>query len=504
MKLNAELLQSAFEFPGDLIVSKYRRLPEKALQFGEGNFLRAFADAMLHELNKQNLFNGQVVAVQPIPAGLAAKINEQDGLYTLILRGLENGVPKERKEIISSISRALNPYTDWESYLQCAENPDLELIISNTTEAGIAFLENDRPEDAPPASFPGKLTSFLYHRFQYFAADISKGMLILPCELIDRNGDTLKDAVLRTADNWGLSAAFSHWVKTANTFANTLVDRVVTGYPQEEADAITAHLGYADALLDTGELFHLWVIEAPPEAAIKLPFAQAGLNVIFTDDLSPYRTRKVRILNGAHTASVPAAFLAGLDSVGEMMGDEVLGKYVTKTIFEEIIPSIDLDKQMLTDFAYAVLERFQNPFIKHYLLSILLNSNSKFKARVLPSIIEYRALHGRLPERLTFSFAALIAVYQKGTILKGEMKAYRDKGEFRLKDDLPVLEFFAKVWQGYDGSRANARAVAEAVLGNEAMWGENLNKIPDLTEKTASYLYAITNGGIKKTITALT
>lgn len=507
MKLNKKLLQSHFPFPKDVVVSEYRRLPERVLQFGEGNFLRAFVDAMIHELNKNNLFNGQVVVVQPIKDGLSAKINEQDGIYTLILRGLEDDKPFEKKEIISSISRCLSPYTDWDSYLKCAEDPQIEFIVSNTTEAGITFNKNDRPDDQPPASFPGKLTAFLYHRFEHFAAAPGKGMSIIPCELIDRNGDTLKKTILATADNWKLPAEFKRWVEDSNLFVNTLVDRVVTGYPKDEIEAITAALGYEDALIDTGELFHLWVIEGPKELEEKLPFAKTGLDVIFTNDMAPYRTRKVRILNGAHTASIPAAYLYGLETVGEMMDHDVLGKYVRNTIFKEIIPSINLEKNMLTDFAQSVVARFKNPFIKHYLLSILLNSSSKFKTRVLPSIVEYYQINKKLPERLTFSLASLIAVYQKGIVENTSegihMRAYRDKGEFIMKDDLAALDFFAAIWQNYNGSREDALTVANAVMANQTMWGQNLNNIPGLTEKTADYLWRITSDGIKKTIAGL-
>lgn len=504
MKLNKELLKGNFKFPDDLEVRPFPEgLPEKVIQFGEGNFLRAFVDWMFHQLIKNGLFNGRIVVVQPIPEGLVSKLNEQDGLYTLILRGLKDGKPTELKEIISSVSRGINPYTQWDEYLKCAENPDMEFVISNTTEAGIAYDKNDSLDKKPPVSFPGKLTAFLYHRFKQFNGDPSKGMVIIPCELIDRNGDNLKRIVLKLADDWNLPEEFKAWVKEHNIFLNTLVDRVVTGYPKDEINDIQAKLGYEDQLVDTGELFHLWVIEGPRELSERLPFTKVGLNVIWTDDMTPYRTRKVRILNGAHTSSVPAAFLYGLETVGEMMDHEVMGEYVRQIIYEEIIPSIDLDEKMLTEFADSVVERFRNPYIKHYLISILLNSSSKFKARVLPSIIEYHQRFGKLPEKLTFSFAALIAVYKDGKVEGTSMKARREKGEFIMKDDLPVLEFFESTWKKFDGSRESALEVAKAVLGNRALWDEDLNEVPGLTEKVGDYLYQIATQGIRATVDRL-
>ncbi|WP_371374652.1 tagaturonate reductase [Sporomusa aerivorans] len=478
-------------------------LPERVIQFGEGNFLRAFADWMLHEMNKQGLFNGRAVLVQPIAEGLSRQINDQDGLYTLLLRGLSNGQPYEEKDIITSVSRCLNPYSQWREFIECAENPSIEFVISNTTEAGIAYDPTDKPDNTPPVSFPGKLTVYLYHRYRHFRGDAARGMVILPCELIDRNGDNLKKVVLQLAGDWQLPAGFRDWVQKHNYFLNTLVDRVVTGYPRDEVKELEAKLGYQDSLLDAGELFHLWVIEGPKHLAERLPFTKAGLNVIWTEDMTPYRTRKVRILNGAHTSSVPAAFLYGLDTVGEMMEHGVMGQYVRQVIFDEIVPSIDLDKAMLTDFAASVMDRFRNPFIKHYLLSILLNSSSKFKARVLPSILEYHTKHGKLPDKLTFSLAALIAVYKDGRVEGSGMQARREQGGFIMKDDMPVLEFFADVWRGFDGSPAAARSVAQAVLGNTALWGQDLTQIAGLVEKTGEYLYSIAANGMQATVNKL-
>ncbi|HPU01214.1 MAG: tagaturonate reductase [Firmicutes bacterium] len=499
-QLNAELLKSNFSFPADLKTpSSFGRLPEKVIQFGEGNFLRAFVDWMFHRLNEKGLFNGRVVVIQPIAEGLVPVLNEQDGLYTLILRGLQEGKPVETMEIISSVSRGINPYTDWEEYLRCAENPDIEFVVSNTTEAGIAYDPGDSLEKKPPRSFPGKLLAFLYHRFQHFGGDRGRGLVMIPCELIDRNGEQLQRVLLQLAGDWKLPREFVSWLKEANYFLNTLVDRVVTGYPREEIDALTQRLGYRDRLLDTGELFHLWVIEGPPEMKARLPFTEAGLNVIWTDDLSPYRTRKVRILNGAHTASVPAAFLYGLETVGEMMSHPLLGEYTRKVVYEEIIPSIDLEEEMLRDFAGAVLERFQNPFIKHYLLDILLNSVSKYTTRVLPSLEGYFKRKGQLPPVICFSLAALLALY-RGRVEGGVMHSRREKGDFVLRDDPQALSFLGALWAGCDNSPESLRQLVEKALGSELLWGRDLNEIPGLADRVAACLEKVVHQGMKEAV----
>lgn len=502
--LTRKLLDGKFAFPSEMELPTYPvDLPERVIQFGEGNFLRAFVDWMFHRLNNKGLFNGRVVAVQPIAEGLAGRLNAQDCLYTLALRGLVDGKPAEELSLVGSISRALSSYADWAEVLRCAENPDIEYLISNTTEAGISYDGADRLDMTPPNSFPAKVTAYLYRRFQHFKGDAARGMVLIPCELIDRNGDNLKKIVLRYAAEWKLPPAFAAWVEKNNIFLNTLVDRVVTGYPKDEVASFAARLGYEDSLLDTGELFHLWVIEGPAWLAEKLPFTRIGLNVIWTDDMSPYRTRKVRVLNGGHTSSVPASFLYGLETVGEMMDHPVMGRFVREAIYQEIVPSVDLDKKMLTSFADAVVERFKNPYIQHYLLSILLNSASKFKTRVLPSILDYQQRLGKLPPLLVFGLAALATVYKDGKMNGDVLDAERAKGPFVMRDDKPVLEFFTATWKAYDGSPAGAGKVAEAVLANTDIWGQDLGKVAGLTAAVAAYLQDICQNGMKAAVESL-
>ncbi|MDD2417875.1 MAG: tagaturonate reductase [Oscillospiraceae bacterium] len=376
--------------------------PERVIQFGEGGFLRGFFDWMLQKLCDGGQYNGSVVVVQPIEKGMIDVLNQQNGLYTHIIRGVE-GV---ESGIIDVISRCISPYQDYQEYLALADNPNFRVIVSNTTEAGIEYRPNDKATDSPPKAFPAKLTALLYRRYQ----NGLNGFIILPCELIERNGDKLKEIVLQYAADWQLGTDFSEWINNQNHFCNTLVDRIVTGYPKDEK----LNLGYIDNMVNTSEYFHLWVIEGDKQLASELPFDRAGLNVIYTNNLEPYRTRKVRILNGAHTAMVPYALLSGLDTVKSCMDNPRMSEFVRKCIYNEIIPTLDLPYDQLDEYAGSVLVRFSNPYINHYLSSISLNSVSKFKVRVLPSILEYISRTQKIPQNLIMSFGKLIKFYKIG------------------------------------------------------------------------------------------
>ena len=378
--------------------------PVRVIQFGEGGFLRGFVDWMLQKLNDNGSFNGSVAVVQPIRDGLCDTLTAQNCLYTHIIRGAEG----TEKSVIDVISRCVKPYEDLEAYLALADEPDARFIVSNTTESGIEFRPTDKITDTPPESFPAKLTLLLKRRFDNGLG----GFILLPCELIDRNGDKLRDTVLKYAELWDLGDGFINWINTENVFCNTLVDRINTGYPKgEELD-----LGYEDAMVNTSEFFHLWVIETEYDLESELPFSSAGLNVIVTkDQLERYRTRKVRILNGAHTSMTPYALLSGLETVGDCIADKKMNAYLSSCLFDEIIPSLDMDRAELLDYAQNVLVRFSNPYIKHYLASISLNSISKFRVRVLPSILSYREKFGKIPSNLAFSMARLLEFYKEGT-----------------------------------------------------------------------------------------
>jgi tagaturonate reductase len=439
--------------------------PIKIIQFGEGNFLRAFCDWMVDILNEKTDFNGNIKIVQPIGQGMGAAINAQDGLYHVVLNGISKGVQTSEDRLITCVDSVLNPYDDYSKFLELGENPDLKFIFSNTTEAGIAFNDNDNSPERLPNSFPGKVTVLLYHRFKFFKGSADSGVTFLPCELIEKNGTTLKSVVERYIGLWKLPPGFRTWLNTSVHFYNTLVDRIVPGFPKETITEIHERTGYEDNLAVMAEPFHLWVIEAPESLKETLPLNKIGLHVQYVPDLTPYRTRKVRILNGAHTALVPVAYLNGLRTVGESVADKFLHDFLSGAIEKEIIPTLDLPASELTHYASEVMERFQNPFIKHELSSIALNSISKYKVRVLPSVLEYVARKQELPKHLLISLAYLIRFY------KGEWK-----GEKLPVNDTPeVMEFFKKAWATNDPVY-----VAKVVLGNVDFWGIDLNTVEDV------------------------
>ncbi len=483
----------------DTIEKKYGNYPEKVLQFGEGNFLRAFVDWMIDKANRDGIYRGSIVLCQPIAQGLKDMINAQDGVYTLAMRGAENGQPVENIEVITSVSRCINPYENYEDLMEIARSADLEVVVSNTTEAGIAYHEGDRLTDRPPVSFPAKVTAFLYERYKAFNGDPRKGLLFLPVELIDNNGAELKRIVLKYAEEWELGQEFTEWVNTANEFTSTLVDRIVTGYPRDEISYFEEKLGYKDNIIDTSELFNLWVIEGDKKWADKLPVHKTDANVIWTDDVKPYKKRKVRILNGAHTSTVLAAYLAGFDIVGDFMKDDTVRTFMNDVIYKEVIPTLDLPKEELESFAAAVNDRFANPYIKHNLLDIALNSCSKFNARCLPSLLGYVEEKGKLPKCLTFSLAAFIKFYQgewKDGVYTGTRK---DGTQYPLRDDEAVIRFFADAWAEND-----AEKTAESVLSSKDFWsGEDLTEVPGLKDAVAGYLKEMDKKEIKEIMAEL-
>jgi tagaturonate reductase len=481
-------------------VTPPRALPEKVLQFGEGNFLRAFVDWMFARMNRRGSFSGRIVLVQPIADGMAKQINGQDGLYTLILRGLSNERLVEQREIVSAVSRCIDPYQDFDAFIACAANPDLRFIVSNTADARIETDPADALAARPSLSFPGKLTQLLHARFQHFGGAVERGLVMLPCEPIEHNGDALARAVVETARKWGLSDAFLRWLDEGCLFTNTLVDRIVTGCSQGEAAELCAQLGYEDELLVTGEIFHSWVIESRRPLSAELPFVAAGLDVTWTADMTPYRERKVRILNGAHTMTVLAAYLAGKETVRECMDDPTIRAYMQHGIEQEIFPTLALPRADLDAFARSVTERFSNPFIKHYLLSIALNSVGKYKARILGTVLDYQRRQGRLPPRLTFALAALIGFYRGSEIRDGALIGRRDGIEYRIQDDVAVLECFRDAWQaaGETPSPEACRALVRRVLARADFWGQDLNvALPGFDAAVAQHLVEICTAGVR-------
>ena len=463
--------------------------PERVIQFGEGNFLRAFVDWIISQINERTDFNGSVVVVQPIEKGLVDMLNSQDGLYHVNLQGMEKGQTVNSYRLIDVVSRAINPYRDFDDYEKLAELPDVRFVVSNTTEAGIAFDASCRLSDRPASSYPGKLTQLLYHRFRYFNGDPHKGLIIMPCELIFQNGHVLKKTIEQYIDLWNLGDEFRTWFETACRVYATLVDRIVPGFPKKEIDEIQRKLQYQDRMVVQGEAFHLWVIEAPEELEQEFPAGKAGLNVLFVPSEAPYHARKVTLLNGPHTVLAPVAFLSGIDIVRDACQHPVVGAYVRRVMFDELMETLDLPKPELMQFAEDVLERFNNPFVDHQVTSIMLNSFSKFATRDLPGLKVYLQRKGRLPEGIVMGLAAILTYYKGGV---------RADGVAYSPNDLPeIISFMQELWTAGD-----IRKLAEQVLAADWIWHENLNEIPQLTDRLVYYLQAIRQDGMLSVVTA--
>lgn len=475
-------------------MTKAAERPVKVVQFGEGNFLRGFVDYMIDIANEKGLFDGSIVLVKPIEFGDLENFRRQDCQYTVSLRGVVDGEAKVLNRQITSVCDAVDAYSENEKYMALAQIDTLRFVVSNTTEAGIVFDETDRFELDPPKSFPGKLTKFLHRRFETFCGDPDKGLVMLPVELIDDNGIALKRCVLQLIEKWGLGDGFRAWVEETCVFTSTLVDRIITGYPRATEEEEWQKLGYEDRLLVTGEPFALWVIESEKDISRELPLPQAGLPVIFTDNQKPYKQRKVRILNGAHTSFVLASYLAGNDIVKQSMDDDDIRNFMMKTLNDEVIPTLTLPRKDLEDFAAAVVTRFNNPYVKHALLSIALNSVSKWRARCMPSFLVYWEKTGQLPKCLTFSLAALMAFYTGSEIRDKALIGHRGAQEYNILDDMPVLEFFR------DHSGRSAAEFTEAFLGRQDFFDQDLNRIPGLTAAVTAYLDDIRTNGMREAL----
>ncbi len=469
----------------------YQPVPErkiKILQFGEGNFLRAFVEWIIQDLNDKGAIEAGVAVVQPMPFGRVADLAAQDGLYTLRLEGIDNGKKVKSSRIIDVIGDLINPFEQYEKFLKYGESEDLQVIISNTTEAGIAVDPTDTDFSVCPKSYPGKLLALLKRRYDYFHGDMNKGLAIIPCELIDNNGDELYRCLTELAEINHMDKAFIEWMHTANHFTSTLVDRIVPGYPRNEIEAIREETGYIDNNVVKGEIFHLWVLKKEPYIQKVFPADSTKLNVIFADDIKPYKQRKVKILNGSHTAMVPVAYLCGIDTVGEAVNDPVIGKYVRDFVFDEVNPTIALPQDQMTAFANSVIERYQNPYIRHELMSIALNSTTKFKTRLLPTLEDYIRITGKLPRHLLFSFAAIVEFH----------KGKRGTEDIALKDDPEYLAHWKELWANFNGDYTE---LAKKALGWTEAWGIDMGKLhPDIVKTVAGYLSDIEAKGMRKAV----
>ena len=463
-----------------------KRYPTKVIQFGEGNFLRAFVDWIIWNTNQKTEFNAGVVVVQPIEKGMVDMLNAQDGLYHVNLQGIDKGEAVDSIQMIDVINGGLNPYTQNEAYMALAEDPNIRFVISNTTEAGIAFDPSCKLEDKPASSYPGKLTQLLYRRFQHFAGDKTKGFIILPCELIFLNGKELKKCINQYIELWQLGEDFKAWFEEACGVYCTLVDRIVPGYPKDTIEQIHQRIGYSDNLVVKGEIFHLWVIEAPESVAAEFPADKAGLNVLFVPSEAPYHERKVTLLNGPHTVLSPVGYLSGLDTVRECVEDPEVGAFVKKVMYEELMETLNLPKPELQAFADSVVERFVNPYVKHFVTSIMLNSFPKYKTRDLPGLKTYLERKGELPKGLVLGLAGIITYYKGGK--RGDV-------EIVPNDDAAIVELLKNLW-----ATGDVRKVAEGVLAAEFIWGEDLNAVPGLTDMLAEDLALIQNEGMRAAV----
>lgn len=466
-----------------------RRYTEKIIQFGEGNFLRGFIEWIIWNTNKKTDFDGSVVVVQPIEKGMIDVLNEQDGLYHLNLQGMQNGKSIDTVEMIDVISRALNPYREFDEYLKLAEQPQMRFVISNTTEAGIAFDPECKFTDKPASSYPGKLVQLLYHRYEYFKGDRSKGFIILPCELIFENGKHLKESIRQYIRHWNLCEDFSEWFETACGVYCTLVDRITPGYPRDTVAQLTERIGIEDRLLDKAEIFHLWVIEAPKSVADEFPADKAGLNVIFVPSEAPYHERKVTLLNGPHTVLSPVGYLSGLNTVKECCEDPEIGRFVHKVMYEELMQTLNLPMEELQQFADDVMERFRNPYVKHFVTSIMLNSFPKFKTRDLPGLKTYLQRKGELPKGLVLGLAGITTYYKGGK---------RGEDEIVPNDDEKITALLKELW-----ATGDCRKVAVGVLAAEFIWGEDLNKVDGLADLLTAYLEIIQAKGMREAVKSI-
>lgn len=468
-------------------------LTERLLQFGGGNFLRGFVDWIIDEYNEKTNSQIGILVVKPTEKGDYQKWRDQEGLYHVLTKGIRDGVVVDECRLISSVSRIIHPYKEWETFLKSAEQEEIEFIISNTTETGIRFNESDLLNDRSPVEFPSKLARWLYHRYNHFKGNPELGCTIMPTELLIDNGALLKKTVLQYAELWQLEKAFKDWLVESNTFCNTLVDRIVPGVNPDDQNVAWQKVGYRDHMITQGEPYHLWAIEAPQKVRSTLPIDQIGLNIIYTEDLTPYRLLKVRILNGTHTTMVPVAYLYGLDTVRESMEDEALQIFLKNAVNDEILRTLDFPKDELVKFATDVTDRFKNPFIEHRLINISLNSFSKFKTRVLPSILDFIEKESKLPKYLTFSLAALIHFY----------KGKRKEESIPLNDDPEVIAFVQTLWDSYDKSRLTIDQLCHKVLSWTYIWETDLSEIDVLVEGLSKRVEDIQTMGIQKAIKSL-
>ncbi len=463
------------------------RYTNRVIQFGKGNFLRGFAEWIISEMNNKLDTDMGVTIIQSVVGSQNYTLNEQEGLYHLVTKGIKDGVASREVSLLDVVNECIDPYSNPDKFMALAEDLNNRFVISNTTEQGITYSDSDKFDVVPAMNFPAKLTQLMYRRFEVCGGDTKRGFIIIPCELIENNGANLKECVMKYCELWGLSSEFKTWIEEANFFANTLVDRIVSGFPKSGVEELYSEIGFEDKLVVESEPYHLWVIQGDEIIAKEFAADKAGTQVLFVDDITPYRERKVTLLNAPHTALSPVGFLSGLDTVKECVEDEQVGAFVKRVMQEELLPTVSLPREELEQFAKDVVDRFSNPYIRHMITGIMLNSFSKYKSRNLPPLKRYVAKNGTLPKGLVLGLAAVIIYYKGGK---------RGDETIELKDDPRVIELLASLWSG---ERSNLE-IAHAVLSEESIWGEDLTQVEGLEAMTASYMTSIMEQGMRATV----
>ena len=453
----------------------------KIAQFGEGNFLRTFVDYYFENLNVESGKKDYSVSIiKPITFGTLEKFHAQNNKYNIVLRGVVDGKPSEKVYPVNSVDEVIDPFNDIEKFYDLASDKDLKIIVSNTTEAGICFNENDKINGFENITYPAKLTKFLYKRFS-LGLD---GVYLMPVELIDNNATELYKCVKNYVKLWNIDSEFANWIDEKCYFLNTLVDRIVSGHPKTEEDKqhIEKIIGYNDALVSIGEPFGLWAVENKGDIKNIIKEGMHGIEVVITDNISYYKKRKVRVLNGSHTNLVPAGLWLGAITVYDAMQDEKLSKFLSNTLTEEIIPFVSNDIKATTEFANSVKERFLNPYLNHELISISLNSISKWRARDLPSFKDYYNKFNKIPQNLTIGFSYLMLIYSSIYNNEGKYFVDRPSRTVEIKDDIPYLEYFAG-----GGS-------VEEFMKNENVWGEDLSSYENFVSTVIENILKIKKG----------
>jgi tagaturonate reductase len=495
MQLSKQNLATISSIPGiEVPDGKIMELPEKVLQFGTGVLLRALPYYFIDRENKKGFFNGRVVIVKSTDSDSSA-FDEQDGLYTICVRGVENGNTVKENIINASVSRVLSARSEWKNILELAHNKEMSIVISNTTEVGIQLVQDDINSE-PPVSFPGKLLSFLFERYKAFKGSADSGMVIVPTELITDNGSKLESIVLDLAHRNNLDFKFIEWLENHNNFCNSLVDRIVPGKPnQSELRKLETELGYTDEILTMSEVFRLWAIEGGEKVKQLLSFSQIDKQVIIVPDITLFKELKLRLLNGTHSFNCGLAFLSGFNITRDAVTDRIFSVFAKNLMHKEIAEAIPypIEKKVKEDFANSTFERFCNPFIDHQWQSITVQYTSKMKMRNIPLLERHYDLHDHVPTHMAAGFAGFLQYMKVVKQENGRFFGERNGELYEIKDDSAAL--FFEAWKNNSSDK-----LAEEILGNKNLWETDLSKLPGFLHCVQEYLQEFNSQGVLKTL----